>query len=195
MACKNAPKKEAQSVDNQNFNSRLTVKNSSDYSEAFVQNLAKMPSSEFKKIELQDSFLIINGSDTTQFPDVPRLGHSFKLTGRQGDIAITLIVNRLNYTTIDYNIEIVEFGKTSITHKGQADIVASFFLGGESDEDKEGNAYPVTEFHDTKDSCQTSIRLGYKEDSNSFLLGKLIKNCNGKIKNITLENFGTLIEK
>jgi hypothetical protein len=39
------------------------------------------------------------------------------------------------------------------------------------------------------------ISLGKEEESGNHLLGKIIKNCNDKIKDITLDNFPTLIEK
>jgi hypothetical protein len=39
------------------------------------------------------------------------------------------------------------------------------------------------------------IRLGYEEAISPYLMGKLKKNCNGQIMDITLDNFPTLIEK
>jgi hypothetical protein len=172
----------------------IIIKNKSDYSPKFIQGLKDLG---YKKFELKDSLLLINGKDTEYFPETPKIGKKIVLTGRKGNLAIALTVKRLNYTTIDYKIEIVDFGKTSHIQSGQADIISSFFFGGESDEsEKTGNSYFVTEFTEYKDKkCYTYIRLGYEEETGSYLLGKLKKNCNGKIIDIDLENFTTLIEK
>ena len=86
----------------------------------------------------------------------------------------------------------VEFGKSSYNQTGQADIISSFFLGTESDEDvKTGEGYFVTEYIERRaKDCHIHIRLG---DDNER--AKIIKNCNGKIRDITLDNFKTLRRK
>jgi hypothetical protein len=172
----------------------VIVKNKTGYSEKFIEGLRKQ--NGYQKFELLGSWMIIDGKDTATFPETPKIGEQFKLTGLKDNVAIALIIKRINYTTIEYSIEMVEFGKTNHFEKGQASISPSFFLGSESDESTmTGNAYFATEFfEEKKNDCRTSIRLG-KEDGRHELLGKLIKNCNGKIKDITLDNFPTLVEK
>jgi hypothetical protein len=172
----------------------IVVKNKADYSENFIQGLRELG---YDKFELKDSLLLINGKDTAYFPETPKIGKQIILTGRKGNLAIALTVKRINYTTVDYKIEMVEFGKTSHNQSGQADIISSFFFGAESDEsEKTGNGYFITEFTEYKDKdCYTFIRLGYEEETGPYLLGKLKKNCNGKIMDIDLDNFTTLIEK
>jgi hypothetical protein len=172
----------------------IVVKNKADYSEIFIQGLRELG---YEKFELKDSLLLINGKDTAYFPETPKIGKQLVLTGRKGNLAIALTVKRINYTTVDYKIEMVEFGKTSHNQSGQADIISSFFFGAESDEsEKTGNGYFVTEFTEYTDKdCYTFIRLGYEDETGPSLLGKLKKNCNGKIMDIDLDNFTTLIEK
>lgn len=172
----------------------IVVKNKSDYSENFIQGLRELG---YEKFELKDSLLLINGKDTSYFPETPEIGKEIVLTGRKENLAIALTVKRINYTTVDYKIEMVEFGKTSHNQSGKADIISSFFFGTESDQsEKTGNEYFVTAFTEYKDKdCYTFIRLGYEEETGPFLLGKLKKNCNGKIMDIDLDNFITLIEK
>ncbi len=172
----------------------IVVKNRAEYSESFIQGLREM---DFEKFELKDSLLLINGKDTSYFPNIPKIGKQIVLTGRKGNLAIALKIKRINYTTIDYKIEMVEFGKTSHIQSGRADIISSFFLGGESDEsEKTGNVYFVAEYSEHKEkNCYTYIRLGYEEKTGPYLLGKLKKNCNGKIKDININNFTALIEK
>lgn len=172
----------------------MVIKNRSEYSGKFVKALKELG---FKKVELQDSLLIVDGEDTTYFPAAPRRGQQMTLTGKKGNLAIALTITRVNYTTIDYKVEMVEFGVTSHHHSGQADMSSGFLLGEESDQsEKTGNSYFVTEFTDDEDKeCYTYIRLGYEEETGPYLLGKLKKNCNGKVKAITLDNFTTLMEK
>lgn len=172
----------------------IVVKNEADYSEKFIQGLRELG---YENFELKDSLLLINGKDTVYFPETPKIGKQIVLTGKKGNLAIALTVKRINYTTVDYKIEMVEFGKTSHNQSGQADIISSFFFGAESDEsEKTGIGYFVTEFTEYKDKdCYTYIRLGYEEETGPYLLGKLKKNCNGKIMDINLDNFTTLIEK
>lgn len=173
---------------------KIVVKNKADYSEKFIQGLRELG---YKKIELKDSLLLINGKDTAYFPETPKIGKHIVLTGRKGNLAIALTLKRINYTTVNYKIEMVEFGKTSHNQSGQADIISSFFFGAESVEsEKTGIGYFVTKFTEYKDKdCYTFIQLGYEEETGPYLLGKLKKNCNGKIMDIDLDNFTTLIEK
>lgn len=90
----------------------------------------------------------------------------------------------------------VEFGKTNYTTKGIASIADGSHLGEESDESSiSGLSYSSEQYIDTKEDCYTYIRLGKEEKSGNYLLGKIIKNCNNKIKDIDLDNFPTLIEK
>lgn len=172
----------------------VVIKDRADYSEKFIQGLKELG---FEKIELRDSLLLINDKDTAYFPRTLKIGKQIILTGKKGNLAIALTVKRINYTTVDYKIEMVEFGKASHDQTGQADIIASFFYGSESDvSEKTGNGYFVTEFSEYKDKdCYTHIRLGYEEETGPYLSGKLKKNCNGQIMVIDLDNFTTLVEK
>jgi len=165
---------------------KIIIKNRAGYSEKFIQGLKELG---YKKIELIDSLLIIDNKDTITFPLTPEIGEQKTYTGRQDNLAIALIVKRINYTTVDYKIEMVEFGKANHNQSGQADIMPGFFFGAESNEyELTGEGYFVTEYIDNRNNeCYTNIRLG---DENE--LAKIIKNCNGKIKDITLDNFTTL---
>jgi hypothetical protein len=171
------------------YNTEIVIKNKADYSEHFIQGLKELG---FQKIELKDSLLIIDNKDTVLFSKTPKIGELSVYTGKKGNLAIAVTVKRINYTTVDYQIEMVEFGKTSHTQSGQADIISSFFFGPESNiNEQTGEGYFVTEYTDNRaDNCATQIRIG---DENE--LAKIIKYCNGKIKDITLENFTTLHKK
>jgi hypothetical protein len=169
------------------------IKDSSDYSNSFLKEMEKQG---MNNISLVDSFLILGQTDTVTFPQTPKIGTKTILTAKKGELAIALTVNRINQTTIDYKIEMVEFGNASYNYEGQADLNPRFYFGAETDESSlSGISYLSTQFSDSQDSCYTYIRLGKEEDSGPYLLGKLIKNCNGKLRNIDLEDFPTLVEK
>lgn len=191
---KEAPIKEvtqAKEVAPEKDKATIFIKDSSDYSSNFLAALEKsgMPS-----YALIDSFLIIE-SDTIPFPAIPKMGKKTVLTAKKETLAIALTIQRVNQTTLDYRLEMVEFGKASFHYKGQADLSSYFYLATEMDESSlSGMTYSSIEFSDGQDACHVYIRLG-KEEGRPHLLGKLIKNCNGKLRTIDLSNFPTLVEK
>lgn len=174
---------------------KVVVENDEDYSRNFYLELQK--GENFEQAELRGNLLILNKIDTIQFPDYPKLNEYTVLTGRKDNLAIALKVKRVNQSSIEYEVEMVEFGKTNYSKNGIADLSPYFYLGSESDEDEiTGMSFLSSEFSDNQDSCQTHIRIGILSNGqNGPLVAKLIKNCNGKIKDIDLENFPLLREK
>lgn len=171
----------------------IFIKDRSDYS---INFLNVMIESGIDNVSLIDSFLILGQKDTVTFPQIPLIGKKTILTAKKDELAIALTIKRINQTTIDYKIEMVEFGNVSYNYRGQADLIPRFYFGAETDESSlSGISYLSTEFSTHQDSCYTYIRLGKEKDSGPYLLGKIIKNCNGKIKNIDLDTFPTLVEK
>ncbi|MES2555315.1 MAG: hypothetical protein V4604_04140 [Bacteroidota bacterium] len=172
----------------------VVIKNAADYSEAFVAGLRK--STGFRKFNLRDSLFIIDDQDTVLFPERVRIGDELKFTGRKDELAIALTIKRINYTTVSYRLEMVEFGKASHNQKGTADLSSGFFLGSESIQDDEGELYFVDEYSDEKsEACNFQIRIGTDEKRGNALFVKIAKSCNGKIRNINMDNFPMLLEK
>jgi len=173
----------------------IVIENKSDYSKKFIDGLKEI--SYYGKFNLKDNLLVIDDTDTTYFNETPKIGKFITLTGEKKGLKIIINIKRINYTTIDYKIEMFTSGTLKHSQVGHAEIASSFFLGDESDEsEKSGVSYYVTEFSELRENdCYTYIRLGYEEGTGSYLLGKLVKNCNGDIHEITLDNFPTLIEK
>lgn len=170
----------------------IKVKNAADYSETFLSGLKAIKG--YGDFELIDSLFLINKTDTVYFPGFPGIGAYLVFTGRKEGLAITLSVKRINYTTIDYKIEIKESGKANRTQTGQADIHPGFFLGAEMDENETtGIAYFVNEFIDSgENDCVTSIRIGEDEGEG---LCSLLKNCNGERQDFGLDDFPVLRRK
>ena len=178
---------------NKKNESLIFIQDSSDYSVSFLNAMIE---SGMDNVSLVDSLLILSPTDTSIFPQTPKVGKKTIMTAKKDELAIALTIERINQTTIDYKIEMVEFGKASYNYKGKANLIPRFYFGAETDESSlSGISYLSTEFSSYHDSCYTYIRLGREEDSGPYLLGKIIKNCNGKIKDIGLDNFPTLVEK
>lgn len=159
------------------------------YSESFIKALKEIIGSG--QYELKDSMLIIDKKDTSYFPGSPAIGRKQTYTRKRGDLSVAIHIQRLNYTTIKYRIEIVEDGKSSHNETGEADLNAGYFLATETDEDDmTGNLYPAAEFSfNASDECFTSIRIGFDEGKG---MAKLNKSCKGKIRSMSLEDFPTL---
>jgi len=170
----------------------IHIKDSADYSPTFLR---KLEASGLTQVSLVDSFMILGESYKARIPQIPELGKRTALTGRKGDLAIALTVERINQTTIDYRLEMVEFGNASFHSRGQAHLSPHFYLGAETDEGPSGDAYLSTEFNDLQDSCYTLIRIGSQDPSYPRLLAKLVSNCNGELQDIKLDNYPTLVEK
>ena len=86
------------------------------------------------------------------------------LTAKKNELAVALTVERINLTSIDYRLEIVEFGNSSLTENGKAHLSPHFHLGSDTDESSiSGISYLSTEYINSKDSCYTYIRLGKKK--------------------------------
>jgi len=167
------------------------------YSKAFLEKLNSAPP-EMGEFELKEGMLILNGEEEYSFPSVPEFDEKMVFTAKKDELAVAITLERLNYTTVKYKIEMTEFGNASKTEEGTADMSFYFFLGSESDEDKEtGLSYTAHEFTSSKDDCNFSIRIGdaSEEGESEKLLVKLIKNCNGEIRDIGLDDFPALRQK
>lgn len=182
----------AEESKNELVSAKITIKNPSDYAPEFIDGLK--PFSNYGPFELKDSLMIVAAKDTVVFPDVPKIGQRTMLTGKKDNLAIALKITRINYTSIEYRVEMVEFGKANHTQTGKAHLNPGMFLGDESETDQDGDSYEVFEFSAQDKDCHFTIKLG-KDGKRSYLLGTLIKNCNGKIRAIDRVNFVTLREK
>ncbi len=171
----------------------VTVNNASDYSENFISGLKELHSySEFKLIT---NYMVINKQDTVYFPAYPKINKKVVLTAVKEGLAIALTVQRINQTSIKYKLEMVEFGKANFKSEGIAEISPAFFLESKTAANAlTGNLYVFNSFLDNNKDCNTEITLG-KETNVNYLLARIIKNCNGKIKDINLDNYTSLIEK
>lgn len=172
-------------------NNIIFIKSNSDYTSNFLSELNQ------EGIELKyliDSFYIIGDGteDTFQFPELPRFGEDLSFEGEKDGLVVNVWINRKNYNSIAFHINIYENEQTYYSRKGVAEIGAFFYHGAETDINiKTGNGYLSTEFSDEYNNCYIGIRIGRDGDTGEILC-KLKKNCNNKIQDITLDNFPNL---
>ncbi len=168
----------------------IVIKDSSDYSLNFIRSLKTDKS--FWNYTLNGNLFIFNDNDTTKFPEDPPMGKIVILSNKKEDIEINLTVKRVFQSSIEYKLEFIQNGSSSI-QKGLADLSPHFFLGSESDtDDSTGYSYFSAEYWD-KNIDYLSIRIG-KEPINEKTLRGIIVCKLGSVK-IDLDNFPTLKEK
>lgn len=169
-------------------NKSIYIKNSSDYTQNFINDLNQ---DGIEVTHLIDSFYIIGKLDTFQFPDLPLFGKSFNFVGEKDGLKVSIFISRRNYNSIAFHIRMDKSGFPQYNRKGVAEFGPFFYFGAETDTDFEGNGYLSTEYSDSYNSdCYVGIRIG-KADNGEVLV-KLKKNCNNKIQDVTLDNFPNL---
>ncbi|WP_264791722.1 hypothetical protein [Aureispira anguillae] len=177
------------------FIPQIHIDNKNDYSETFISDLKTIKG--LKRADLKGNRMILNEKDTFYFPPILKQKKRIVLTARKDNLAIALTIQQINQTSIKYQLEMVEFGKTSTIRKGIANLSAFFFLASETNTyEKTGVGYLATSFSDKSKSCLTEILIGNMDDApNKPFLVKLTANCNQGIRDINLKNFPTLREK
>ncbi len=172
----------------------IIVRRKADYPDQFIEGLKGLG---YQRIELRDSFLIVDGKETHSFPVTPKKGGELTFTGVLDKMMMALHVKRITMTTVNYRIEMVEWGKASHNLEGEATLAPDFFQRKETDvHDPSGKHYDVVRFTDNREGdCHVEIRIGTEPMGQPYLLARLRKNCNGKLPDLTSENAPLLHEK
>ena len=171
--------------------SQLLIQDSTQYSKKFLDLLAA--SNYAQTFELKKGALIIDGRDTTSFPQELVFDKPYHFEGKKNNWLYQLQLQQINYTTLIYQFQRFEASQLKDDLKGQAIVNALFFLGDESDEDDQsGNTYFASEYIHDKEDCSFFIRIGRDEGD---LKAKIVQYCEKESKGITLEECPTLREK
>ncbi len=170
---------------------KIKLVNDLDYSADFLKELTYAGIAE--NIELVDSFLILEQTDSFVFPVPIPKGNWANFVASKAGYLYSLDVSSANYTTLDFNFELRKGRHTLDQISGKADLSPGFLLGSESDEDPEtGSNYFASEYHFENKACTFNIRIG---DDESVKKVKLIKLCKSGKYNISLEDCPVLLEK
>jgi hypothetical protein len=170
---------------------KIKLANDLDYSADFLKGLTYAGLA--KNIELVDSFIILEQTDSFVFPMPIPKGNWVNFVASKAGYLYSLDVSRANYSTLDFNFELRKGRQTVDQISGKADLSPSFLLGSESDEDPEtGSSFFASEYHFENKECTFNIRIG---DDKGVKKVKLIKQCKAGKYNIALEDCPILLEK
>ena len=138
-----------------------------------------------KKVKLVKNYLVSEG-DTVMFPEYLALGKDYVLKGSRNDTGYQLTLNRVNLTSLDYSVVIINKGGETLGEvEGQADIYHLFFLGAETFEDEQGNAYLADIYGDHKNNCHLKILLA---EENGILVVDLWRGECTSPEAVTIQN-------
>jgi len=153
------------------------------------------------KFGIMESKLVRGVIDTALFPRFfkPLDSLPIVLKATKDNLYASLTIQRKSNALIHYKLELIEFGQANYVGEGVAKIDAGAFKAYATDPwtvDTPVTGYLCAEYTDRQKGCLTYIRIaGEAIKDGSPLLAKIQKNCNGKIREITLEDFPVLVEK
>ncbi len=192
--CTNSKQKssteKAYSTINKRFD-KIYIQDESSYSKAFLNDLkaSDYPDS----IKLIDNYIIVK-NDTITFPNDLDKNKKYTFKAIRDNQQYTLIVERINETTLHYDLHIYKNDKLIFAGKDEANLNGLFFLGAEMDEDDiTGEAYGSTEYWKKSNDYWLSIRVGMGKDNKNRLRAKITLASNNKQKmKFELHNCPTL---
>ncbi len=159
-----------------------------DYSPAFLQKL--MMQKGQRDVTIHGEKIIFGGKDTVSFPAEPAMNEVIKVGGKNKNLRIAGTIKRINYTSVDYHMEVEDVSGNRCIYTGTADLGAGFYLASESDtDDSTGDSYFSTEFHTEDQTCQAfSLRIGKPAQPDAKYLVKIISDCSDACASIDLDN-------
>ncbi len=164
-----------------------------EYSMEFIERFKDLEG--LGELDLAGPYIVM-GKDSIPFPDYLPVGKSLSASAKTETIKINIAATRINYSSIKYVIDMSTTDGKQHHSEGEAHLSPGFILGDEIDESSiSGMGYAVSEYSTQEDDCYTSIRIGREPESGNQLLCKIIKNCNGEIPDIDLEDFPTLVQE
>jgi len=139
------------------------IEDSTKYSGRFIKELREM--GMFESLKLIDNKLFIthkmyNGekyivsSDTITIPNILPLNTEVKYQAETDSGKVVLTLQMKNLTTLFFELKKNE----RIIEKGEASLIGGFFLGAETNEDENENAYIVIPYYGLNES-EISIRI------------------------------------
>ncbi|MCA1760877.1 MAG: hypothetical protein LC658_14010, partial [Bacteroidales bacterium] len=156
----------------------ITIKNSADYSQTFIDEFKKNMLG-YKTIHLDKNRIIINGTHVEYFPDFIPIGQRITMKGKNGVIGVELEFTRINQTTIRYKFKVESDAANQFIESGEAHLQSSFFFGDESIVDeKTGKGFFGHDFIDS----QTGTLIKIVEGEKSGLLATVSSAQLGKRK-------------
>lgn len=152
-------------------NLTISIEDKDQYSEEFIKELDTKFESLYKNIDLEDNLLILDKRDTMYFPEEPLMEEIYTLKANNKMWLSELTVERINQTSIKFNVAFTDRLGYKIAEKGIATLSPSFILGSDSD-DINGEVYYLVYVH-RDGNRNISIRLGVEKGSVNLLIGRI----------------------
>ncbi len=131
---------------------------SPDYSAEFMKGFRELQRHpDMKNLRLEKNKIIDDGFEV-EFPDFPPKNQSFTFLEEEGKQKLSLVFERVNYTSVRYSAKLIIFGKQEIL-EGFAHLNSGFFLGAESETGENGELIFVTEFSDQSGKYYLTIEV------------------------------------
>lgn len=171
--------------------SNIYIKDSIEYSKAFIEELKNMGFSE--PVQIISNTIII-GADTTEFPDDLEINKKTVFRGSdKNERSYKLVVTRINQTNIVFSLFLNNDSKIELPiESGEASISAVFIYGSENDEDKlTGDSYGCYEYWKKENDCWCSVRIGIGKNKNGKQRAKVAYLCDDR--ELSLDDCPTLL--
>lgn len=118
-------------------------------------------------VDITDSMLILEKTDTTFFPRLLATENE-RFTGATSKQTIQLIVKRTSYSSLAFNLSFRE-GNKQTTFRGEAHLQPCFFMASEIDETPEGDSYSADEYVYTSADGKEQISFRVGESSGAAI--------------------------
>lgn len=144
---------------------KLYIKDEARYEKSFVDGLKAFSKGQKEHLQLIDDLLIVE-KEKYSLPSEIETGKQYFFSRKETDRQTELILKRYNLSSLEFNLKITFTGGNIEKKSGIVTLNPMFFLGAESDEDKEtGSEYFVTVYsHEDKDKY-TYIKIGENENN------------------------------
>lgn len=152
-------------------NLNISIEDREQYSEEFINELDSKFESLYKSIDLEDNLLILDKRDTIYFPEKPKMEEIYTLKANNKMWLSELTVERVNQTSIKFNVAFTDRLGYKIAEKGVATLSPSFILANKSD-DINGEVYYLVYVH-RDGNRNIAIRLGIEEGTDNLLIGRI----------------------
>lgn len=149
----------------------ISIEDKDQYSEEFVTELDTKFEDLYTSIDLEDNLLILDKRDTMYFPEEPVMEEIYTLKASNKMWISELTVERINQTSIKFNVAFTDRLGYKIAEKGIATLSPSFILGSESD-DINGEVYYLVYVH-RDGNRNIAIRLGIEKGTENLLIGRI----------------------
>lgn len=157
---------------NQSQSTQFYIKDKTQYSETFLKEF-KAKHNIYKTVALIGDTIIINEDreNIILIPSDLPLNRFVTYEEDTDGIKYTLIVKRINFSTLKYNYFETVNEKIKNEEQGQADLEPVFYFGAEGTfEDENENVYGMNEYISfSKDDCQAIIYIGVGSIEKTFM--------------------------